>query len=135
LTHTPGGGLAEIAVEEVRSRMSVRAEDDEEAADLERRLDLANARLKEAQAKLHELELEREEGRFVELADVQKDAADTAARIVGVLRAIAQRTALAVEGALAAEPARRAAVVEALIADEVERAIGELRESKYGGTQ
>jgi phage terminase Nu1 subunit (DNA packaging protein) len=131
--HMIDGRLLESAVEVIRAQGAKRERVSEEDADLERRLAIAETRLKEAQAQLRELELERESGRFVELSLVEQDASDARERILTVLRAIPQRTATQVDGALEAPQARRAAVIEKLISDEVERAIAELAEAKYGG--
>jgi predicted transcriptional regulator len=97
-----------------------------ETAEMERRLLAAQTGEREAKAKLRQLELERESGRFVELELVRRAGADPAERVLAVLRAIPQRTAMALEC-----PCARAAVVEKKISDEVERAIAELRESLY----
>ena len=131
--HLVGGKLLETAVETVRAYVTRTEADNATDEELERRLAVAETRLKEAQAQLREIDLEREQGRYVALAEVEADGQDLAIRICTVLRAIPQRTALAVEGALAASPERRAAVIERLISEEVERAIGELRESKFAG--
>lgn len=133
LTTLSSGRLAVSAVEEVRARLAEREEDEEGSGDLKRRLDMAMARIREAQAQLREYELAEESGRLVELALVQKDAADARERVLGVLRAIAQRVALAVDAALSAPLDRRAAVIEGIINAEIERAIAELAEAKYGG--
>lgn len=123
----PSGRVPESAVEIMRAQRAQEAAANEATSDLERRLLAAQAAEREAKAKLRQLELERESGRFVELDLVERDAADTAERILGVLRAIPQRTALALEC-----PCNRAAIVEAKIREEVERAIAELAESKFG---
>jgi len=129
------GRLPESAVDTMRELRAKDAAQDAVTGDLERRLLAAQAGEREAKQKLRELELQRESGRFVELALVQKDAEDARERILSVLRAIPQRTAMAVDGALAAPADRRAAVLEKIIADEVERAIAELAESKFGGAK
>lgn len=131
LTQLPSGRLAECAVEEIRERLAAREDGSEIDGDLKRRLDTATTKLREAQAQLRQLELERESGRFVELAEVQRAGADAAQRILAVLRAMPQRIALEVDGALAAPLGRRAAAVEKIIAVEVERAVAEMRQSLY----
>lgn len=125
-----------IPESEIPKLIEARKADEEASAvtvDLERRLLTAETGEREAKRKLRELELERESGRFVELELVRKDAADARERILSVLRALPQRVAMGVDGALATSPDRRAAVIEKLIAEEVERAIAELAESKYAG--
>jgi hypothetical protein len=100
--------------------------DEDDNTDLRQQLLSAQVRERKAISKLRELELEHESGRCVELAVVERDGQDTAERVLAVLRALPQRTALALECAC-----RRAAVVEKVISEEVERAIGEMRESLY----
>jgi hypothetical protein len=113
----------EIQAEQVRD-----GADRGEVEDLEEQLLLAKIREREAISRLREIELERESGRFVALAEVERDAKDAAERILGVLRAIPQRTALALEC-----PCARAAVVKAKVSEEIERAISELGQSHYAG--
>jgi predicted transcriptional regulator len=125
------GRLPLSAVEALKA---LRAEDEKASsitADLERRKLAAETAEREAKAALRALELERERGDFVRLADVRRDGADCGERVVGTLRAIPQRTALAIEAALADKQQLRAAAVERLVSAEVERALGELRESLY----
>jgi hypothetical protein len=125
------GRLPESAIDILRK---LRKEDEKasaETAELERRLLAAETGEREAKQKLRELELQRESGKYVELDEVQKSGADVAQRILAVLRAMPQRIALEVEAALTAPPGRRAAAIEKIIALEVERAIGEMRESMY----
>ncbi len=99
---------------------------EEASKDLGRQLLEAQTRERKAIARLRELELEHESGRFVELAAVQRDGEDTAERVLAVLRALPQRVAMRLECSC-----RRAAVVEHEIAIEVERAIAELQQSLY----
>jgi hypothetical protein len=104
-----------------------------DSADLRQQLLAAQVRERKAISRLRELELEHESGRYVELAIVQRDGADAAERVLAVLRALPQRVALALEC-----PCQRAAAVKDKIAEEVERAVGELRESmflKLGGDE
>jgi transcriptional regulator with XRE-family HTH domain len=122
------GRLPESAVEVLRGLRTADEKVYAETAELERRLLAAETGERESKAKLRAMEVERESGRFVELELVQRDAADTAQRIVGVLRAVPQRVALALE-----TPHMKAAVVEKKIAEEIERAIAELGESVYAG--
>lgn len=123
-----GGLFPPGAVDTLRALLS--DSDDEEGehqpGDLRERLARATARWKEAQADLRELQLAHESGRFVELAVVQQDGADTAERFVAVARAIPQRVAMRLEC-----EHHSAAVVEAKIREEVERAIAELHESMF----
>jgi hypothetical protein len=122
----PNGRLPESAVETMQA---IRMEEElarGEKGTVEQRLLAAQASEREAKAKLSQLQLEREAGRYVELDLVQRDAADTAERILAVLRAVPQRTAMALECSC-----RSAAVVQQKISDEIERAIGELRESLF----
>jgi transposase len=125
------GRLPESAVAVLRALR----EDDEriavETAELQRRLLAAQAGEREAKMKLRQLELERESGRFIELAAVERAGADAAQRILAVLRATPQRIALEVEAALAAPPGRRAAAVEKIVSRELERAVAEMRDSLY----
>lgn len=112
----------------------LRARDEQvstETAELNRRLLRAETGEREAKQKLKELELEREQGRFVELDAVERAGRDAAQRILAVLRAMPQRIAREVDAALAAPAERRAAAVEKIVAREVERAVGELRQSLY----
>lgn len=102
-----------------------------ELAKVRAELTLARRDRERALARLRELELSVESGQYVELALVERDGHDTAERVLAVLRSIPQRTAMAVEGVSSAAPSRRAAVVEQIISVELERAIGELRESMY----
>ena len=129
-THRDGSvskrGMAEL--EKLADELKQEEEEENESGDLRRKLMQAQLRERKAIGKLRELELERESGRFVELAIVEQDAEDAAERITGVLRAIPQRTAMALEC-----NCRRAAVVEVKIAEEIERAIAELGESTYAG--
>jgi phage terminase Nu1 subunit (DNA packaging protein) len=101
---------------------------EEDAGELRQQLLTAQVRERNAISRLRELELEHESGRYVELAVVQRDAADTAERILAVLRAVPQRCAMALECSC-----RSAPVVEAKIGEEIERAIAELHESNPGG--
>lgn len=126
LTHLKNGRLAESAVEEMRARMTAKEEETEGDPGTKRRLELAMTRLREAQAKLRENEVERQSGKFIERAEVERDCAELAERIIAVLRAIGARVALSLEC-----PCRRAAVVKAKIEDEIERAIAQLHESKW----
>lgn len=96
--------------------------------DLQHRLDVALAREREAKAKLREMEVERESGKYIESAIVKADAADTRERVVAVLRSIPQRCAMALEC-----PCQRAAVVKTEIAKEIERALAEIRDSRFAG--
>lgn len=128
LSRLPNGRYPEHAVDEVRERLAGNEQADEETTSWKQRAEAATARLREVQVKLRELELERESGRLVELAVVERDAHDAAERILGVIRAIPQRTAMALECGC-----RSAAVVEAKIRDEVERAVAELGQSTYAG--
>lgn len=127
------GRLPEAAVEELRALWREEETEQAETAALERRMRTAETGEREAKAELAKLRLAQESGKYVELALVEKDAADTRERVLTVLRALPQRTAMAVDAALQAPAQRRAAVVEQLIAAEVERAIAELAEAKYGG--
>lgn len=102
-----------------------------ETAELERRALTAETGEKEAKAKLRQLELEREQGRYVELALVERAGRDAAKRILAVLRAMPQRIAREVESALTAPADRRAAAVERIVSREVERAVAEMRQSMY----
>jgi transposase len=127
----PGGRLPESAVEIMRGLRQAAAEQDEATASLERRLLAAQAGEREAKMQLRQLELERESGRFVELAQVERAGADAAQRILAVLRAMPQRIAMEVDAALSAPADRRAAAIEKIVAREVERALAEMRESLY----
>lgn len=125
-----------IPESEIPKLIELRKEDEREnaeKADLERRMLKAELGEREAKAKLRVMEVERESGRVVDLAVVRADAANARERIIGVLRALPQRVAAEVDAALSTPLDRRAAVIEKLIAAEVERAIAELAESKYGG--
>lgn len=122
----PNGRLAEAAVEWVRARLDKKDQGEEESGDLKLRLDTAMARLREAQAQIREIELERESGRFVDLAEVERDGADCGERVVGVLRALPQRVAAVLEC-----PCNRASVVEVKVREEVERAIAEIHDSMF----
>jgi predicted transcriptional regulator len=125
------GSIREDQAEILRE---LRASDErvsQETAQLERRLLLAETGEKEAKAKLRQLELEREQGRFIELAAVERAGADAAQRILAVLRAMPQRIALEVDAALAAPADRRAAAVEKIVSREIERAVDEMRKSLY----
>lgn len=135
LTQLPNGRLDECAVEEARALIKANEAGGEMDGDMKRRLDEAMARLREAQAELREIELERESGRFIERVLVEQDASDARERILAVLRAIPQRVAMQVDAALTAPFDRRAAVVEKIIAEEVERAVAELSEAKYGAAK
>lgn len=117
-------GLA--AVKKLLATREVAAEDGAEATELRQQLLQARIRERKAIGKLRELELERESGRFVSLAMVQRDGEDAAERIIAVLRSIPQRCALDLECAC-----RPAAVTEQKLSLEVERAIGELHETLY----
>jgi len=125
------GRLPQSAVAKLRELREEDVKRAGETAELERRLLMAETGEREAKMKLKQLELERESGRFVELAQVQRSGSDAAQRILAVLRALPQRVALEVDAALTAPAARRAASVEKIIAVEVERAVGELRRSLY----
>ncbi len=120
------GRLPEDAIEILRELRKEDVKVAGETADLERRLLAAETGEREAKMQLRQMEVERESGRFVELAIVQRDGQDTAEKVLAVLRAIPQRTAMALECSC-----RRAAVVEKKIREEVERAVSELRESLY----
>jgi ParB-like chromosome segregation protein Spo0J len=120
------GRLPEAAIEVIRAQWRDEEKANEETASLERRLRIAETEKQEALAKLKTMEVERETGRFVELDAVERAGSDAAERILGVLRAIPQRTAMALECGC-----RSGAIVEAKIREEVERAIGEMRESLY----
>lgn len=123
-----------IPESEIPKLIEARKADERESsvmADFERRLKVAETEKAEAQAKLKVMELERESGRFVELDSVKRAGADAAQRILAVLRALPQRCALEVDAALSAPPERRAAAIEKIVAREVERAVGEMRESMY----
>ena len=122
----PNGRLPESAVETMQAIREAEENARNDKGTAEQRLLTAQALEREAKAKLSQIQLEREQGRFIELELVQRDAADTAERILAVLRAIPQRTAMALECSC-----RSAAVVQQKISDEVERAIGELRESLF----
>lgn len=102
-----------------------------ETAELERRALTAETGEKEAKAKLRQLELEREQGRYVELVQVERAGKDAAHRMLAILRAIPQRTARELDAALASPPDRRAAAIEKIMSREVERAIAEMRKSLY----
>lgn len=125
------GRLPESAIAILRELRKADEKVAGENVELERRLLAAQTGEREAKMKLRQLELDREAGRFIELASVQRAGADAGQRILAVLRAMPQRVALAVDGALAAPPSRRAAAIEKIIAVEVERAIAELRRSLY----
>lgn len=120
------GRLPESAIEIIRRQWRDEERANEETASLERRLRIAETEKQEAVAKLKAMEVERETGKYVLLALVQRDGADTAERVLAVLRALPQRVATLLEC-----QCRRAAQVEAAISNEVERAIAELRESLY----
>jgi hypothetical protein len=77
-------------------------------------------------ADLRRVEADLAAGRYVKLADVESDGRETAERILGVLRQIAQRVARDLEC-----PCRPAAVVEARIREEVERAVAEMKDSVW----
>lgn len=126
LTELPNRKLAKVAVDEARALLEAHDLGGDIDPETKRRLDLATMRLREAQAKIREFELERESGKFIELAIVERDGADTGERVLAVLRAIGQRVALALECSC-----RSAAVAKKAVDEEVERAIGELRDSLY----
>jgi transcriptional regulator with XRE-family HTH domain len=130
ITPLPNGRLPESAAETLgllrKDEQETDRDNAEELRKLNRRLLEAQTAEREAKAELRALELERQAGRFISLDLVQQDGADTAERVLAVLRAIPQRTAMALECSC-----RRASVVEKKIREEVERAIAELRESKY----
>lgn len=118
-----------IPEREIEKLIELRKEEqrtNEEHAALERRTLIAETEKAEAMAELKKMQAERESGRFVQLDQVERAGADAAERILGVLRAIPQRVAMALECSC-----RTGAVVEAKIRDEVERAVGEMRESLY----
>lgn len=117
-------GLAELA-KLAEDRVEEEA-DESDSNKLRQQLLQAQVRERKAIGRLRELELERESGRFVELAVVRRDGEDAAERVISILRAVPQRSAMALECAC-----RRAAVVEKKISEEVERAIGELSDSMY----
>ncbi len=120
------GRLPESAIAKLRELRRADAEVAAQDSEWDRRLLQAQAAEREAKARLKQIELERESGRYVELAIVQRDAADTAERILAVLRAIPQRTAMALEC-----ECQRAAVIEKKVGDEIERAVAELRDSLF----
>jgi phage terminase Nu1 subunit (DNA packaging protein) len=123
------GSVSKRGLEELQRLAEERAaeqEEEEESGDLRHQLLQAQVRERKAIGKLRELELAHESGRYVELALVQRDGADTAERVISILRAIPQRTALALEC-----ECQRAAVVEKRIGEEIERAIAEMKDSTY----
>ncbi len=123
------GSVSKRGMDELRQLAEERNQEQEEQednGDLRHQLLRAQIRERKAIGKLRELELAHESGRFVELALVQRDGADTAERVISILRAIPQRTALALECAC-----QRAAVVELRISQEIERAIAEMKDSTY----
>jgi hypothetical protein len=118
-----------IPESEIEKLIELRKEDErasQEHAALERRTLIAETEKAEAMAELKKMQAERESGRFVQLDQVERAGADAAERILSVLRAIPQRVAMALECGC-----RSGAVVEAKIRDEVERAVGEMRQSLY----
>jgi len=127
----PGGRFSKADAETIRVGRKAKQEAKDQVSNLEEQLLQARLRERRAISKLRELELERESGRFVELAQVQRAGADAAQRILAVLRAMPQRVALEVDGALVAPVDRRAAAVERIISVEVERAVSELRRSVH----
>lgn len=120
------GRLPESAIEVIRMQWSDDEKANAETAGLERRCKIAETEKQEAHAKLKQMELERQSGRYVELEEVERAGADAAERILGILRSVPQRCAMALECSC-----RTGAVVEAKIREEVERAIGELGRSMY----
>lgn len=127
----PNGRLPEEAVEIMRRNRQEDERRSGETAELEKRLLLAQTGEREAKMELRKLELERESGRFVELAKVERAGADAAQRILAVLRAMPQRIALELDAALTAPAERRAAAIERIVSREVERALAEMRQSLY----
>lgn len=119
------------AADALRELWSEEQKFSDETVELERRVLTAETGEKEAKAKLRQLELEREQGKYVELAQVERAGKDAAHRILAVLRAIPQRTARELDAALASPPDRRAAAIEKIMSREVERAIAEMRKSLY----
>ncbi len=118
-----------IAASEAEKLIELRKEEERSNAEhavLERRLHIAETDKAEAIAKLKAMEVDHKSGRFIELEGVLRDAADTREKVLAILRAVPQRTAMALEC-----PCRRAAVVESKISDEVERAINEIRKSRF----
>ncbi len=126
----PNGRLPASAEEQIRQLWHEDQKLEEENAALERRLKIAETDKSEAVAELQKLKLSVQSGKYIELELVKRDGEDTGERMLAVLRSIAQRVALSLEC-----KCRSAAVVEAAIADEVERVVGELRESKFSGVE
>ncbi len=102
------------------------------SAKLKAELQQAQLRERIAKAKQRELEVEREAGRFVAVAEVEKDARKTAEEIRGRMLAIPARLALSLE-ALCAKGAPKAAALEALLADEINAVLAALQRSRFAG--
>lgn len=116
------GLYPEDAPDTVRAYMTASDEKDEELSDLERQLTEARRDKVRADARLREMEVEHESGRFIERKEVERAVTDAMSVTLAVLRSVPQRTALELQC-----KCRDAAATDKVISVEVERAISEMK--------
>lgn len=121
------GLYPEDAPETVRAYMTASEEKGEELSELERQLTEARRDKVRADARLREMEVELESGRFVERKEVERAVTDAMAVTLAVLRSTPQRTALELQC-----KCRDAAATDKVISVEVERAISEMKRVLQG---
>src|SRR5688572_21269259 len=88
------GLYPEDAPDTVRAYMTASEEKDEAVSELERQLTEARRDKVRADARLREMEVEHESGRFIERKEVERAVVDAMAVTLAVLRSVPQRTAL-----------------------------------------
>jgi transcriptional regulator with XRE-family HTH domain len=121
------GRYPEDAPDTVRAYMAASEEKGEELSELERQLTEARRDKVRADARLREMEVELESGRFVERKEVERAVTDAMTVTLAVLRSVPQRTALELQC-----KCRDAAATDKAISVEVERAISEMKRVLQG---
>jgi hypothetical protein len=98
----------------------------------ELKLKLAQTDVKELDAKLKKIQLAFKQGVYVEVAEVRKNATETASIVTARFRTLGSRVTPRIESLVArAKGAPRGPEIEAVVCDEVERILVELQGARW----